>query len=74
MITPNLTDEQLRFLLYSICDESYEVMIRLSRHIDRLCQTEDILWCDELYLPMGINYPEELRYYGWKNPRQRQWR
>lgn len=70
MITSNLTDERLHFLLYSACSESYEKMTELMNYIDTACLTCETLWCRELFDALDIPCPEDLTHYGWNKPRQ----
>lgn len=71
MITPKLTDEQLKFLLYGLCSESYEKMVSLQRRIGVICHTcNPPLLCHELYLQLGVTCPEELQRYGWKDMKE----
>lgn len=71
MIAPNLTNEQLEFLLYGLCSESYEEMVGLRHRTERICiMCEPPLWCHELFLTLRMNCPEELRSYGWKDMKE----
>lgn len=70
MITTDLTDEQLEFLLYSIASESYGKMVELTHYVDQTALTCEVLWCKELFEQLELKCPEELLSYGWKQPRK----
>lgn len=70
MITDDLTDNQLNFLLYAICDESFEKMVSLGYKIDQICMTCETMRVEELFSYLDLNCPEELKPYGWRKPRR----
>lgn len=70
MIKNNLTNEQLQFLLKSISNKSHDIMREVEDYISTACMTCETLWCKELFDLLELDCPEELKPYGWKEPRK----
>lgn len=64
------TDKQIDFLLYAICDESYEKMCKVSATIDHYCMVCDTIWVEEMFQLVGMECPADLKNYGWTKPRR----